>query len=420
MSGRSYFYFGGDALHSGIYADLVERLGAEGLTVGLLARLRVSPNPAATWRAWRERHRLGTNRIEDLRARLPGGVELVPVWNLLPALSAPWLARLLRRRAPSGTVVLHTRQVVIVLLGLALRRWRKDLRVIAELEGDDLAELDYKRDLRGPASPLRRLRDAFERRWFDRADRRILNESDAVICVSAILRDVLVRRYALPPERAERLHVITTLATRRDFFFDAGRRERTRRAEGLEGRYVVIYTGNLRGAWQRPDKLAQAFAAIRERRPDAFFLVLTPDSDRRHIEPHLAREGVAPADVRLRSAPHGEIVNFLNAADASLLLRDRHPMNEAAAPGKFGEYALCGLPIVMTEGIGDFSAQMRERPEACVLPDLEFGTEARARLAEFCARDWSPEERLGFSRWAGERFASELAIPRLAALYRGV
>ena len=88
--------------------------------------------------------------------------------------------------------------------------------------------------------------------------------------------------------------------------------------------------------------------------------------------------------------------------------------------GKFGEYTLCGLPIVMTEGIGDFSGQVREHPMACVLPGLDDLPASAERLGAFCARDFSIEERASFSAWAGERFATESSIPKLAALYRPV
>src|SRR6185503_14202466 len=95
-------------------------------------------------------------------------------------------------------------------------------------------------------------------------------------------------------------------------------------------------------------------------------------------------------------------------------------MNEAAAPGKFAEYVLCGLPIVMTDGIGDFSEHAKEHPCACVLPGLDDLNALRPLLHAFCARDFTADERQAFSRWGAERFAIELYVPRLAALYRSL
>lgn len=412
---RSFYYLGGDALHTGLYVDLLERLAGEGLPVRLVTRVRVSPHPAAIWNAWRRRDWLGPNRIERVRERVPAGVRRLPLWNLAPSLSLPGLREIIGAPVPGHRVILHTRQVVMARLGLALRRGRPDVRVIAEIEGDDLAEVAYRRR---NAPPLRRWSLGLEHAYYDAVDRRIVRESDAVLCVSEHLKDVLIRRYGLDTGRADRIFVMPTFASRAEFFFDRARRERTRATAGLGNRFVVVYSGNLRGAWQVPDRVVQVFTFIRATRPDAFFLVLTPDGDR--IEPLVRAAGIDPKDCRIGSCPHDEILDHLCAADIGLLLRERHPMNAAAAPGKFGEYALAGLPIVMTDGIGDFSRQMRDHPLACVLPDLGDSDEVRARVQSFSARAHGGDEREAFSRWAAERFAVEITVPKLAALYRSL
>jgi hypothetical protein len=417
----SYYYLGGDALHTGIYVDLIRRLEDEGLVVGLVGRLRISPNPRATWSAWQNRGALGPNRIETVRGSIRGGVHQVPVWNLFPGLSAPALARTLGLPIRGDRrVVVHTRQVVMARLALTLKRRWPALRVISELEGDDLAEVRYKQSKTERPSPWRRLLWALEHRHCEREERRILLESDAVICVSQRLRDVMVGRFSLTPDQAERVHVIPTLASRKEFAFDPGKRDRTRAELGLGGRFVVVYSGNLRARWQAPEKLVEAFVAIRSVRPAAFFLVLTQEADRRHLEPLLSRAALSGDDYRVLSCPHERVVDNLCAADLGLLLRERHPMNEVAAPGKFAEYVLSGLPIVMTEGIGDFSAPMRESEFACVLPDLADADDCRDRIQRFCARDFDPGQRSAFGAWAAERFAVERATPRIADLYRTV
>jgi hypothetical protein len=417
----SYFYLGGDALHTGIYVDLIRRLEDEGLVVGLVGRLRVSPNPLATWRAWRNRDVLGPNRIEIVRASIRGKVHQVPVWNLFPGLSAPALARALDLPAhPARRVVVHTRQIVMARLALALKRRWPALRVISELEGDDLAEVRYNRSKTEHPTPWLRLLWALEHRYYEREERRILLESDAVICVSGKLREVMVDRFSLTPAQADKVHVIPTLASRKEFHFDPGKRDRTRAELGLQDRFVVVYSGNLRARWQAPEKLVEAFVAIRRVRPAAFFLVLAPEADHRHLEPLLRRAALSGGDYRVLSCPHERVVDHLCAADVGLLLRDRHPMNEVAAPGKFAEYVLSGLPIVMTEGIGDFSAPLRESEFACVLPDLADADGCRDRVQRFCARDFDPAQRSAFGAWAAERFAAESSTPRLARLYRTV
>ena len=54
-------------------------------------------------------------------------------------------------------------------------------------------------------------------------------------------------------------------------------------------------------------------------------------------------------------AEHDAVVGWLNAADLGILLRADDPVNRVASPTKFAEYALTGLPVAMSAGIGDYS-----------------------------------------------------------------
>jgi hypothetical protein len=317
-------------------------------------------------------------------------------------------------------VVLHTRQVVMGRLALAWKRRCASVRVIAELEGDAVAEARYKyARIAQPGWRERRLLSA-EERFYLHYEGRLLRESDAVVCVSHRLKQRMIERYHLRDAEAARVHVFPSVASRDRFGFDPGRRARRRQALGLDDRRVVLYNGNLIGAWQVPDRLVQVFTMIRAARPDAFFLVLTPEDHWRMIRPHIEAARIPADSFRLATCPHDEVVDYLCAADIGLLLRERDPMNEVAAPGKFAEYVLSGLPTIMTDGIGDFSAAAKQSPCALVLPGLDDLEAARPGLEAFVARGFGDDERTAFAAWGAERFSIELYLPRLAALYRSL
>jgi glycosyltransferase involved in cell wall biosynthesis len=415
-----YIYLGGDALHTGMYVALIQRLEREGLTVDLATRLKLSLNPAATWAAWRGRDRIGPNPIGLIRGQIRGRVHRLPIWSPLPGLSLPWLSRAAGGCRADRRIVLHTRQIVMGRLALSLRRRCPSVRVIVELEGDNIAEARYKHAATPTPTWQARQRLAAEERFYFHYEGRLLRESDAVVCVSRRLKERMVERYGLGPEQAERIRVYPSVASRDRFAFDPARRERLRAALGLRDRFVVIYNGNLLGRWQVPDKLVEVFRLIREDRPDAFFLVLTPEDHWPLIRPHLEAARLPADGYRLHTCPHAEVVDYLCAADVGLLLRDRHPMNEVAAPGKFAEYVLSGLPIILTDGIGDFSEEAKRSDCACVLPGLEDLDASRPALRSFCRRTFSDRERAEFGRWGSERFAIELYVPKLAALYRSL
>lgn len=415
-----FAYLGGDALHSGMYVAIIQRLEKEGLGVDLISRLKLSLNPLASLAAWRGRHWIGPNPIEVVRSQIRGAVHCLPIWSPLPLLSTGLLARAVGGCDRDRRAVLHTRQIVMGRLALSLKRRCSTVRVIAELEGDNVAEARYKYAQIARPSLSQRWRFRLEQWFYLRYEGQLLRKSDAVLCVSHKLKELMVGRYGLTPEAAANIHVFPSVASRDRFAFDPERRARQRRALGLDDRFIVIYNGNLVGSWQVPGKLVDVFRMIHADRPDALFLVLSPEDHWRHIQPHLDAAGLPPESYRLYACPHQSVVDYLCAADVGLLLRDRHPMNEVAAPGKFAEYVLSGLPIIMTDGIGDFSDLAKQSECASVLPGLEDIAASRKVLQRFCRRTFTDAQRAEFGRWGAERFAIELHVPRLAALYRAL
>lgn len=59
------------------------------------------------------------------------------------------------------------------------------------------------------------------------------------------------------------------------------------------------------------------------------------------------------AGVVLHSDPRGEIQYSLALADLGLLLRERNSVNRVASPVKFAEYLACGVPVLVSPGVGD-------------------------------------------------------------------
>jgi glycosyltransferase involved in cell wall biosynthesis len=64
----------------------------------------------------------------------------------------------------------------------------------------------------------------------------------------------------------------------------------------------------------------------------------------------------------------------LQEAHAGLLLRREDPVNQVASPTKFGEYLAAGLPVLLTEGIGDFSALVEKEGLGMIVPSSLLDT----------------------------------------------
>jgi hypothetical protein len=119
------------------------------------------------------------------------------------------------------------------------------------------------------------------------------------------------------------------------------------------------------------------------------------------------------------SVPHEEVAGYLAAADVGLLLREPCAVNEVASPVKFGEYLASGTPVILSEGIGDYSNLTRRENVGLVLPILVDEGQVEMLLGPFLSAygaapiEWRTRSR----RVAQQELDSSFHLPKVAALY---
>ncbi len=117
-----------------------------------------------------------------------------------------------------------------------------------------------------------------------------------------------------------------------------------------EGDTVLVYSGSSVG-WQSIELMASYV------RP-----WLAADPTRRMLflcEPHPSIDELIrdlPAQVSRHWLPYDEVVDVLEECDHGLLVRYPCITNRVASPTKFAEYLAAGLPVIISEDVGDFSA----------------------------------------------------------------
>lgn len=179
------------------------------------------------------------------------------------------------------------------------------------------------------------------------------------------------------------------------FTFDIEARRRIRQEFGLaETTPLVGYCGGL-GWWQRIDDILRLFREVAELRPTFGFLLLTTEPEALR---HKARAGGLPLErCVITSSPHDQVPGYLSACDAGIILRHNNVVNNTASPIKIGEYLGCGLPVILTRGIGDFGEQIARAGIGLMLEEsgntaqqvvnfLESVGDVRRQAVEFCHR----------------------------------
>jgi glycosyltransferase involved in cell wall biosynthesis len=229
-------------------------------------------------------------------------------------------------------------------LALDARLNRKKMKILFDCRGLEHAEAELAEDqhVTGSATRIAKIRAA---------EGRAARESDAIVCVSGKLSEFIQSTWQV---NASKITVTPCAVDTSISSSVISKRDQIRAELGLTDRFVVAYVGSVR-PWQCPQESLRAFHCIRHIERRAHFLVITTDPKawRRvlieHHEPNIGQ------DVTIITLSHSDVPLYLSAADVALLVRAKSLVNFVASPIKFAEYLACGVPVLMTEGVGDYS-----------------------------------------------------------------
>ena len=73
------------------------------------------------------------------------------------------------------------------------------------------------------------------------------------------------------------------------------------------------------------------------------------------------------SSVRMRSVEHESVLAYARFTDIALLFREDTLINNISSPTKFAEYLCAGLPVLMTQGIGDYSDIVKEQSVGSII-----------------------------------------------------
>jgi len=178
-----------------------------------------------------------------------------------------------------------------------------------------------------------------------------VRNADKIICVSHKLKVYFIKQYRVTNENT--YTVIPGLADADIFYYNDQLRKETRFKNNWDDRFVFLYSGGIDLPWQISDVVFTFFSKLHLHNPKSFFVVLT-----RQIElakSLFERYNIPHDSYYIEFVVPEKLNQFYNAADYGLLFREDRPTNNTASPTKFSEYMLSGLPVLITEGVGDFS-----------------------------------------------------------------
>lgn len=173
-------------------------------------------------------------------------------------------------------------------------------------------------------------------------------KADRLACVSNNLKQYIYNQYG-----RQDITVIPSCFDASKLYFDAQSRREIRTKYRLNNQSILLcYSGGL-AKWQRINDMLRLVEMLTVSNNNINILFLTQEAKK--LDALLRETSISPERFYIESCSSYEIYRYLSAADMGLILRDDIIVNNVASPIKIGEYLACGLPLIMTKGIGDFS-----------------------------------------------------------------
>jgi glycosyltransferase involved in cell wall biosynthesis len=307
-------------------------------------------------------------------------------WHLLPYHKTPSLPdtaydvfagyRFARRLVRDKKIeMVHARSHIPATIALRLKR-RLGTKMIFDVRGlmaDEYVDANHWR------------KDSLAYRLTKDAETRAFTAADGIVTLTQKIWEV-VKDWDSVRDREVPHAVVPCCADLELFRFDEAARQSRRGELGIENRFVVIYSGSIDG-WYLTEEMCDFFVTLREQKPNAFFLWLTP-GNRERITKLMNERGMSDNDdFRIVSALASDVPSYLSAADAGLAFIKPCFSKQASSPTKYGEYLACGLPLIINAGIGDSNALiLKDRAGVMVnVFNSDAYREAAISLAEFTA-----------------------------------
>jgi glycosyltransferase involved in cell wall biosynthesis len=142
---------------------------------------------------------------------------------------------------------------------------------------------------------------------------------------------------------------------------------------------VFGYAGTM-ADWQCGAEMIDLFAALYREDSRCRFLLLVPKADQQKATDYCIAAGLPTAAMMMLEVSHDEVPLRLRDCDVGVLIRRPDPVNFVSSPTKFGEYLAAGLPVLMTDAIGDYSRFASERNVGLVLDSTSLFEMSRRSL----------------------------------------
>jgi glycosyltransferase involved in cell wall biosynthesis len=239
--------------------------------------------------------------------------------------------------------IIHCRSYITSLAGMAFSQ-KHDIRFIFDMRGF-WADERVEGGLWNLSNPI--YRSVFN--FFKRREKEFFEGADAIISLTENAATE-IRSWGIPSGRVK---VIPTCADLNHFnpvLFSAERKASLRATLGIpSSAFVLMYLGSW-GTWYQTREMLEFFEVLREKKPEAVFLIVTPDVQ--------SAIQVGRADIVATKASRKEVPLYISISNASVFFIKPSYSKKASAATKMAELMAMNIPVISNSGWGDVESYL--------------------------------------------------------------
>ncbi|MBE2256581.1 MAG: glycosyltransferase family 4 protein [Ignavibacteria bacterium] len=234
--------------------------------------------------------------------------------------------------------IIHCHGLNAVRPSIIIKKFLKKIKIVFNVHGATPEERIYS----NPSTPKKWLTKLEKDETFS------LKYSDGVIFVSDALKNHYINKYNIFIDHS----VIIPCLFENIINLNYESISQNRKKLNLKSKIVFIYVGSYR-KYQLPYETLKFFSDLNSVFDNAFLIILT--SHIIQFSEILDELKISKDRYFVKQVKHSEISEYISLADFGFLLRENNIVNNVASPTKFGEYLSCGVPLIMSDHIGDYS-----------------------------------------------------------------
>lgn len=180
--------------------------------------------------------------------------------------------------------------------------------------------------------------NSIKTKFFKLIDKYLLQNSDHIVVVSNKHKDYIHKLY---PKISldKRISIINNkLQINSDFKYE----------NKVQNKIIGIYSGSA-AAWQKIDEVINLIKISSEYFNNINYKILTYDP----APFNNLFVGYKGENYMIETTSHDNVFNVLSNCSFGILMRENMIVNQVSSPLKFAEYLHAGLPVLMSEGVGD-------------------------------------------------------------------